>query len=59
MCQIVQWLDAQCEIEASRAAPGELANLESDSRSDSGGEPPLEASQEGMNDVSKGVEKVG
>ena len=40
-------------------APKELANLESDSRSDSGGEPPLEASQEVMNDVSKGVKKVG
>ena len=40
-------------------ASRELANLKSDSRSDSGGEPPLEASQEGMNDVIKGVEKVG
>ena len=36
-----------------------LANIESDSRSDSGGESPLEASQEVMNDVYKGVEKVG
>ena len=40
-------------------ASREPANLISDSASDSGGEPPLEASQEGMNDVSKGVEKVG
>ena len=43
----------------SQAASREPANLESDSTSDSGGEPPLEASQEGTNDVSKGVEKVG
>ena len=35
------------------------ANLESDSGSDSGGEPPLEASQVGTKDVSKDVEKVG
>ena len=57
--QLVQWLDAQHEIEASQAASRELANLESDSGSDSGGEPPLEASQVGTNDVSKDVEKVG
>ena len=37
----------------------ELANLESDSGSDSGGEPPLEAPQEGTDDVSKCLEKVG
>ena len=43
----------------SRAASREPANLESDSGSDNGGEPPFEASQEGTNDVSKGVEKVG
>ena len=30
-----------------------------DRQSDSSGEPPLEASQEVTNDVSKGVEKVG
>ena len=57
--QMVQWLDAQCEIEASRVASRESANLKSDSGSDSSGEPLLEALQEGMNDVSKGVEKVG
>ena len=56
---MVRWLDAQHEIEAGRAASREPANLKSDSASDSGGEPPLEASQEGMNDVSKGVEKAG
>ena len=44
VCQLVQWLDAQHKIEASQVAPRELANLKSDSRSDSGGEPPLEAS---------------
>ena len=33
-CQMVRWLDAQCEIEASWMAPREPANLESDSRSD-------------------------
>ena len=42
----------------SQALPRELANLESDTGSDSCGEPPLEASQEGTNDVSKGIEKV-
>ena len=57
--QLARWLDAQCEIEVSQAASREPANLESDSGSDSGGEPPLEASQVGTNDVSKGVEKVG
>ena len=57
--QMVRWLDAQHEIEASRAASRELANLESDSRSDSGGEPPLEVLQEVTNDVSKGIERVG
>ena len=36
-----------------------LANLKSDSRSDSGGEPPFEASPEVTNDVAKGIEKVG
>ena len=56
---MVHWLDAQREIEAIRAASREPANLVSDSASDSGGEPPLEASQEGMNDVSRGIEKVG
>ena len=54
-----QRLDAQREIEVSWVASREPANLESDSASDSGGEPPLEASQEGMNNVSKGIEKVG
>ena len=43
-CQMVPWLDAQCKIEASWVAPREPVNLESDSGSDSGGEPPLEAS---------------
>ena len=57
--QLARWLDAQCEIEVSQATSRELANLESDSGSDSGGEPPLEASQVGTNDVSKGIEKVG
>ena len=57
--QLARWLDAQREIEASRAASREPANLESDSGSDSGGEPPLEASQVGTNDVSKDIEKVG
>ena len=57
--QLARWLDAQREIEASRAVSREPPNLESDSRSDNGGEPPFEALQEGTNDVSKGVEKVG
>ena len=57
--QLARWLDAQREIEASQAASREPANLESDSGCDSGGEPPFEASQEGTNDVSKAVEKVG